>query len=105
MRLKIVAILAVLCKIKSGGDKLSRKEKLTERLLTRPSDFTFEELITLFGHFGYIIALTGKTGGSRVAFTNGDGDYIRLHKPHPRNILKRYQVDDVISALRERSLL
>lgn len=84
---------------------MSRKDKLIKRLLSRPTDFTFEELITLLGQFGYSILSAGKTGGSRVAFTNGEGDYIRLHKPHPRNILKQYQVDDIISALTERGLL
>jgi len=87
------------------GGNLSRREKLAARLLTRPSDFTFEELITLLGHYGYAIARAGKTGGSRVAFTNSSGDYIRLHKPHPGNILKLYQVDDIIAALAERGLL
>ena len=84
---------------------MSRREKLIERLLSRPSDFTFDEVVTLFGHFGYSIARAGKTGGSRVAFANDEGDYIRLHKPHPRNILKQYQVDDIITALLERGLL
>ena len=78
---------------------------MTERLLTCPSDFTFEELTALLNHYGYIIAGAGKTGGSRVAFTNDSGDYIRFHKPHPRSILKLYQVDDVITALKERGLL
>jgi len=40
-----------------------------------------------------------------VTFANSDGDYIRLHKPHPRNILKPYQIDDVTYALAERGLL
>ena len=73
--------------------------------MSRPTDFTFEELTTLLGHFGYKIKGPGKTGGSRVTFTDGEGDYIRLHKPHPRNILKQYQIDDVIAALAERGLL
>ena len=84
---------------------MSRKDKLTKRLLSRPVDFTFEELITLLGQFGYSMGTQGKTGGSRVAFDNGEGDYIRFHKPHPRNILKLYQIDDVIAALSERGLL
>jgi len=84
---------------------LSRKDKLIERLLSRPSDFTFDEVVTLLRSFGYSILRAGKTGGSRVAFANDEGDYIRLHKPHPRNILKQYQVDDIITALLERGLL
>jgi hypothetical protein len=86
-------------------NELSKKEKLVERLLSRPKDFTFEELITLLNRFGYRLEESGKTSGSRVTFANSDGDYIRLHKPHPRNILKQYQVDDVIDVLSERELL
>jgi hypothetical protein len=84
---------------------LSKKDKLINRLLSRPTDFTFDELTTLLGAFGYHIATAGKTGGSRVAFVNGNNDYIRLHKPHPRSILKLYQVDDIIAALKERRLI
>ena len=83
---------------------MGRREKLIGRLLSRPRDFTFEELAALLGGFGYVIKSAGKTGGSRVTFVS-DGDYIRIHKPHPRNILKPYQVDDIISALTERGLL
>ena len=85
--------------------ELSKKEKLIERLLSRPKGFTFQELTTLLDRFGYTLTESGKTSGSRVTFVTGDGDYIRLHKPHPRNILKQYQVDDVIDALTERGLL
>jgi hypothetical protein len=84
---------------------LSKKEKLVRRLQTRPSDFTFDELITLLGHLGYSMEAAGKTGGSRVAFANHDGDYIRLHKPHPRNVLKLYQIDDIITSLTGKGLL
>jgi hypothetical protein len=84
---------------------MSKKEKLIRRLLSRPTDFSFDELTTLLGSFGYTLETTGKTSGSRTMFTNEDGDYIRLHKPHPRNILKLYQVDDIVSTLSERGLL
>jgi len=62
-------------------------------------------MTTLLGHFGYSIEAAGKTSGSRVAFANQDGDYIRLHKPHPRKILKLYQIDDIVANLTERGLL
>jgi hypothetical protein len=87
------------------GDKLSKKEKLTRRLLSRPTDFTFDELTTLLRSLGYSMETAGKTSGSRVVFTNITGDYIRLHKPHPRNIMKLYQIDDIITNLTERGLL
>jgi len=83
---------------------LSKKDKLLARLLLSPKDFTFEELITLLGSFGYYAVKSGKTGGSRVAFSNGE-DYFRLHKPHPRNTLKPYQIDDIIASLKERKLI
>jgi len=84
---------------------MGKKEKLLERLLLRPTNFTFSELVTLLGHFGFYIAKAGKTGGSRVSFTDGKRDYIRIHKPHPRNTLKPYQVDAIIAALNERRLI
>ena len=84
---------------------MSKRDKLSRRLLSRPADFTFDELTTLLGHLGYYLEAAGKTGGSRVVFSNDDGDYIRLHKPHPGNILKLYQLDDVVDHLKERGVL
>ena len=84
---------------------MSQKDKLIERLLRMPKDFTFEETIQLMGYFGYTIAPSGKTGGSRIAFTNESGDYIRMHKPHPRSILKAYQVKNLIDDLKERGII
>jgi len=84
---------------------LSKKDKLVKRFLSRPADFTFDELISLLKSMGYFMETTGRTSGSRVAFSNENGGYIRLHKPHPRNILKMYQIDDIISNLKEKGLL
>lgn len=84
---------------------MSRKEKLIARLLQKPKDFSFEETIQLMGYFGYVIVPGGKTGGSRIAFSNDDKDYIRMHKPHPRSILKAYQVSNLIDDLKERGLI
>ncbi|MCL2820725.1 MAG: type II toxin-antitoxin system HicA family toxin [Oscillospiraceae bacterium] len=84
---------------------MSKKTKLLSRFLLRPVDFSFDELVRLLGQFGYFSIKSGKTGGSRVTFTDGRGDYLRIHKPHPRNILKLYQVDDVIESLKERGLI
>ena len=84
---------------------LSKKDKQLNRLLSRPSDFSFDELVTLLGQVGYHPVKGGKTGGSRVSFSDGLGDYLRIHKPHPGNILKLYQIDDVIASLKERGLL
>ncbi|MCL2721896.1 MAG: type II toxin-antitoxin system HicA family toxin [Treponema sp.] len=81
---------------------MSKKEKLVKRFLSRPTDFTFDELATLLKSLGYLKETAGKTSGSRVTFSNQEGDYIRLHKPHPRNILKMYQIDDITANLKEK---
>jgi hypothetical protein len=84
---------------------LSKKSKLARRFCSRPKDFTFDELITLLRFLGYVMEKSGKTSGSRVVFANDEGDYIRLHKPHPHNVLKLYQIDDMLEKLTERGLL
>jgi len=85
---------------------MSKDEKLIKRLLSRPNDFTYNELRSLLSHLGYIETQSGKTSGSRVAFINEkDKHIIRLHKPHPGNELKKYQIDQLIEELKARSLL
>lgn len=88
----------------SGGD-VSRLEKLIKRFLGYPKDFTWEELVRLLIGLGFEEVGTGKTGGSRRRFINGTGVIITLHKPHPQNTLKRYQIEQVIEILREENLL
>lgn len=80
---------------------MSRHDKILARLLSRPNDFSFDELVTLLKHYGYSQCAAGTTGGSRVMFVDGQKNVIRLHKPHPRRILKLYQIDDIVTALRE----
>ena len=84
---------------------MSQKEKLIKRLLSRPKDFTFDELVTLLGCLGYELDTGGKTSGSRVKFKNKNNDALWQHRPHPGNVLKAYQVKDVIDNLTERELL
>jgi len=67
---------------------MSKRDKLVERLLSNPKDFTFEEMSSVLNRFGYSQVKSGKASGSRVAFSNDERDYIRVHKPHPRSILK-----------------
>lgn len=84
---------------------MAQIEKLIARLLSRPADFTWEELVKVLRHFGYIELKKGKTGGSRRKFADANKHLINLHKPHPGNILKRYQLDLVVAALKERGVL
>lgn len=81
---------------------MSKHEKLIERLLSFPTDFTWEELIKVLAAYGYKEFKKGKTGGSRRKFVDGRKNIIALHKPHPGKIVKRYAVNDVIAHLKEK---
>ena len=85
---------------------MSKKEKLTARLKTRPTDFTYTELRTLLSGMGYAEDNKGKTSGSRVSFIHEETKHIiSLHKPHPGNILKRYQINLIVEELIKMQLL
>jgi hypothetical protein len=84
---------------------MSKREKLIDRFLTKPRDFTWAELTKVLNGFGYKQISFGKTGGSRIRFIHTDCPPIILHKPHPKPVLKRYQIDEVIRLLRQERLL
>ena len=84
---------------------MSKKEKLLLRLQERPKDFTWDELTTLLKSLGYTPWKTGKTGGSRRRFLHPTAPPISLHKPHPRNTLKRYAIDDIIEKLTNEGMI
>ena len=80
---------------------MGTKDKLRERFLKMPSDFTFDELQRLLEGYGYERGNKGRTSGSRLIFKNGDKRPIMLHKPHPGNIVKEYALKQVLEDLRE----
>jgi hypothetical protein len=84
---------------------MAQIQKLIERLIRFPSDFTWEELIKVLRHFGYTETNTGKTGGSRRKFVGADKHVISLHKPHPGSIMKQYQLKQVVEALSEKGFI
>ncbi len=85
---------------------MSRHHKLIKRFLAKPRDFTYDELVTLLQGFGYKEVKVGKTSGSRAAFFNEKrNNIIRLHRPHPSNVLKRYQLNDVERELERKGFL
>ena len=51
---------------KSKTDAMGTKEKLRERFLKMPSDFTFEEMQRLLEGYGYEKGNKGRTSGSRA---------------------------------------
>ena len=84
---------------------MGTKEKLRNRFLQMPSDFTFDEMQRLLEGFGYPKSNKGKTSGSRIIFKNGDKRPIMLHKPHPGNIVKSYAMKQVYDDLKEAGLI
>lgn len=84
---------------------MGQKEKLIERLKSRPKDFTFNEAETLLGYFNYRRSDKGKTSGSRVVFVSDEHPPVLLHKPHPRKELLAYQVRQLIDILEQEGLL
>ena len=83
---------------------MSKKDKLIKKLKSRPKDFTFNEAETLITSLGLRRSNKGKTSGSKVAFVK-DNIRIDLHKPHPRSILKLYQIEDIINILEREELI
>jgi len=83
------------------NESMSKNEKLLLRFLSLPKDFTYSELKVLLESFGY----KEKQGaGSRTYFAK-DNHKIKLHKPHPDNKLKRYQLDLIIEELTIKGLI
>ena len=81
---------------------MSRIEKEIERLKSKPKDYTYEEAKSLLNKLGFIENNKGRTSGSRVCFIKDGKVEIEIHRPHPKNILKPYQIKDIINHLSKR---
>ncbi len=78
---------------------VSKQDKAVERLISRPTDFSWDELQSLMKRFGYAMKTTG---GSGRKFTRPDGGQsFVIHEPHPKSILKAYQVREFLAFLRQ----
>lgn len=85
---------------------MSQQKKLLDRFLRLPKDFTCDELKRFLAGLGYEEFKKGKTSGSRVAFVNQKTKHIiRLHKPHPGNIVKSYVLEQVYEELKNRGII
>ncbi len=85
---------------------MGTKEKLIERFLTLPKNFTYDEVKRLFGLFGYKEGNKGSTSGSRVEFVSPDGkDSYIMHKPHPSNVIKGYVMKQLLVYIHENKLI
>ena len=85
---------------------MGQKEKLLERFRTRPKDFTIDELIRLLGYLNFVLNNKGKTSGSRLLFKNDQCSLkIMIHKPHPGNELRDYQIKQILALLEQEGLI
>jgi len=79
---------------------MSKKEKLLKRLESKPKDFTWKDLVSLMAQHGYEI-VERKNKGSKRTFYNKDINRIaHFHEPHPRKVLKQYQIENALEVLR-----
>lgn len=84
---------------------MGRKEKLIQRLKSKPKDFTFDDAESLLNYLDYIRSNKGKTSGSRVIFSNENHGDILLHKTHPQKELKVYQIKQLLEILEQEGLI
>jgi len=82
---------------------MTKLDKLITRFKSRPSDFSWDELVTLLKRLGFE-ELQGN--GSRVKFFHKKFNcLIQLHKPHPAKTLKHYMVREVLNMLINEKLI
>ncbi|MBE0648182.1 MAG: type II toxin-antitoxin system HicA family toxin [Bacteroidales bacterium] len=85
---------------------MSRHEKLKEKLLRLPKNFTYDELVTLLKGFDYIEEGRKRASGSAVMFYNKElNDKIMFHKPHPAKEVKRYILELIVIKLKNNKML
>ena len=85
---------------------MTKKDKLIQRLIQLPKDFTFAELEAILLRLGFEKDDKGKTSGSRVRFYNKEKQLQYLaHKPHPSNIVKEKALKDIVNYLTENKLI
>jgi len=77
---------------------VSKLQKNVARLLAKPMDYTWDELMSLMIALGYELRTAG--GSSRKFFDPATNATFFMHEPHPSKILKAYQVRAVVRFLR-----
>ena len=85
---------------------MNKLERIIKRIINGSGSVTYDELTFVLKKLDYQEIKTGKTSGSRVAFYNKNmNDIIRLHKPHPGNDLKHYQIKFIKAHLELKKLI
>lgn len=80
---------------------MSQVEKLIARFLCKPKVLVWKELVMILRFYGYDELPGGKTGGSRIKFSDQQKRVISLHKPHPTPVVKRYVIEQIITIRKE----
>ena len=83
---------------------MGQKDKLIQRLKSKPKDFTFDDAETLLKYLDFARSNKGRTSGSRVIFVSDKHGSILLHKPHPQKELKSYQIKQLLDILEQEGL-
>ena len=78
---------------------MTKRNKVVARLLTRPSDFSWSELVQVMDTLGFDLRTSVGSGRKFIHRQSRETHFIP--EPHPSKILKRYQVRDLLSFLRE----
>jgi hypothetical protein len=78
---------------------VSRQQKAIDRLMLKPSDFDWRELMTLMESFDYELKQSGDS--SRKFIHRETKAIFMIHEPHPSKVLKSYQVSAVIHFLKQ----
>lgn len=80
---------------------MSQRDKLEQKLRAKPKpvSFPWDDLVTLMSSKGFKI-LTKRAKSSHFTFYHSaSGLKVKLSRSHPDDVLKAYQISDVIEAL------
>ncbi|HEU4982747.1 MAG TPA: hypothetical protein VFT88_08695 [Acidobacteriaceae bacterium] len=78
---------------------MSKRQKAIDRLLSKPSDYEWDELAFLMDGFDYELKTTG--GAGRKFIHRETRATLFMHQPHPARVLKSYQVREAIRFLKQ----
>jgi hypothetical protein len=80
---------------------MAKAHKRLERLKTSPTDYQWDELVTLLGDFNF--SWFPKAGGSShgIFYNSNTKRKFSISKPHNPTILKRYQITAVLKMLED----
>lgn len=81
---------------------MSQVQKLRERFISIPADFTWDEMVSLLEGLNFEET---SGNGSRRKFKLENVGKILLHKPHPGNIVPKYALRQVKDRLASWGLL